>query len=273
LIETEILRRVGKGKWKSDSGIAGSAKLGEDFTALTYQLTPYEIAQYRTLGKDCSEAMEVALENIEPGMTEHSVAGEICKTLWDFGVRPHLALAAADERAFTVRHPIPKNKKFKKHLMAVLCGKRGGLIVNITRMIHAGKKLPAELERKHAAVCAVDMALNTATTVGAPLNDVFAAGVNEYKKQGFENEWTFHHQGGPTGYQGRSYLGKPTEKRAVLLNQAYAWNPSIAGTKSEDTILVGKNGFEFLSTPSAEWPKIKVAVGGKTVERAGIKLI
>ena len=162
---------------------------------------------------------------------------------------------------------------FKKLLMAVLCGKRNGLIVNLTRMVYAGKKLPAELDRKHKAVCAVDAAFNHATVVGTPLKDIFAKGVAEYAKQGFANEWALHHQGGPTGYQGRSYLGRPTEKRLVLPNQAFAWNPSIAGTKSEDTILVGSKGFEFLSTPSADWPKIKVTAGNTEYERAGIKLL
>ena len=271
-IETEIVSRMRGENWASDTGLGGSQKLGEEFLQLTYSLTPNEIRRYRALGKDCSLAMEAALEEVQPGMTEHSIAGLICQSLFDRGVRPHLALVASDERAFTVRHPISKDKKLRKHLMAVLCGKRGGLIVSLTRMMHFGRKLPDELKHKQSAVCAVDLALNTATRVGRPMKDVLAAGIAEYEKQGFAGEWQFHHQGGPTGYQGRSYRGTPTETRQVLANQAFAWNPSIAGTKSEDTILVNDEGFEFLSAPSRIWPTLALTAGGKTYKRPDIKL-
>ena len=50
-------------------------------------------------------------------------------------------------------------------------------------------------------------------------------------------QFTEHHQGGPCGYQGRDYLGSPSAPGVVLENQPYAWNPSITGTKSEDTIM------------------------------------
>jgi len=58
----------------------------------------------------------------------------------------------------------------------------------------------------------------------------------------------------------------------ALANQAFAWNPSIAGTKSEDTILIGENGFEFLSGPTKAWPTVSVKANGKSYKRAGIKL-
>jgi len=252
----------------SDCGIG--SRLPDEFIAMTYTLFPAEIERYRRLGKDCSLAMEEALAEVKPGDSEHHVAGLLCARMWDHAVRPQLALVASDERVVQFRHPIPKYKKIKKHVLAVLCGKRGGLITNVTRMLHFGRKLPDDLRRKHDAVCAIDMAFNTATQVGTPVKDVFAAGVAEYKAQNFADEWTLHHQGGPTGYQGRSFLGRPTEERLVLDNQAYAWNPSIAGTKSEDTILATRDGIEFLSEPTKQWPGIDIKRDGKTVRRADI---
>ena len=140
-------------------------------------------------------------------------------------------------------------------------------------MQHFGKKLPDDLRRKHDACCAIDVAFNLATRVGTPMNEVFAAGVKEYERLGFGEEWKLHHQGGPTGYAGRCFLGTPTEKRRVLNNQAYAWNPSITGTKSEDTILVTNDGIEFLSAPTSAWPGLKVKCGNKTSRRADIRLV
>ncbi len=272
-LAAEIGRRMHGNAWACDLGLPGSQKLDEAFQALTYALTPSEVARYRKLGQDCSEAMEEALSDIRPGCTEQAVAGAICRRLWEHGVRPHVILVAADERVYGFRHPIPTGKKFRTHLMAVLCGKRGGLIVNLTRMLHRGRKLPDELRRKHEACCAIDAALNGATRPGLPLNEVFAAGVAEYARQGFKDEWKLHHQGGPTGYHGRSFLGTPAETRRVCENQAFAWNPSITGTKSEDTMVAGREGFEFLSSPTGKWPALTVQCGGRKLRRAAIRLL
>jgi hypothetical protein len=53
------------------------------------------------------------------------------------------------------------------------------------------------------------------------------------------------------------------------LGQVYAWNPSIAGTKSEDTILVAPAGNEVL-TAIAGWPEIVVEAGGERLSRPAI---
>jgi Xaa-Pro aminopeptidase len=271
-ISKEIARRAGGKRWISDSHLPGSEPVGGEFMALTYVLTPTELDRYRKLGKDCSVAMEESLEPVRPGMNEMQVAANICARLFDRGIRPNLALVASDDRVFQHRHPIPVDKKIKKHMMAVLCGKRSGMIINVTRMVHFAKKLPDDLRRKHDAVCAVDIALNTATIPGRPMNEVFEAGLAEYRKQGFADEWKLHHQGGPTGYQGRSFRGMPSETRKVLSNQAFAWNPSITGTKSEDTIFVTDEGLEFLSSPTRKWPQVTVKAAGKTWKRGDILL-
>jgi hypothetical protein len=45
---------------------------------------------------------------------------------------------------------------------------------------------------------------------------------------------------------------------------AYAWNPTVAGAKSEDTVLVTDEGFETL-TETGEWPTRAVdSVWGET---------
>ena len=272
-IVSEIAGRMGKSPYGADAPLPGSTHVDEEFWTLTYTLTEREIERYRILGRDCSKAMEEALEQVKPGITEHSVAGLICKALLDHSVRPHVILVASDERVSTFRHPTPEAKKVKKHLMAVLCGKRGGLIINLTRMLHFASKLPPDLERKHQAVCDVDIAYNVGTRIGRSAKEVLADGIAEYEKHDFGEEWKLHHQGGPTGYQGRNYRGTPTESRVVLERQAYAWNPSITGTKSEDTILVQGGSIEFLSGPTKDWPTLSVKRDGKTYKRPAIKLV
>jgi Xaa-Pro aminopeptidase len=138
---------------------------------------------------------------------------------------------------------------------AIRC-RRHGLISALTRLVHFGK-LPGALRQRHRAVCAVDASFHLHTRVGTPVRDVFRHGVAAYKDQGFAREWILHHQGGPCGYQGRDYLGSPSAPGVVLENQPYAWNPSITGTKSEDTIMATAKG-PVVMTPAVDWPMVEV---------------
>jgi carboxymethylenebutenolidase len=70
---------------------------------------------------------------------------------------------------------------------------------------------------------------------------------------GFGDEWRLHHQGGPAGYEPRELVATPTAHDALSVGVACAWNPSITGTKSEDTNLVGERDNEIL-TVSPGWP-------------------
>ena len=100
--------------------------------------------------------------------------------------------------------------------------------------------------------------------------EIFAAGVKAYRDSGFPEEWRQHHQGGPTGYAGRYFKATPTEERKVIADSAFAWNPSITGTKSEDTILIaGKKEPEVISTTPG-WPMVETVYKGIKISRPAI---
>ena len=52
-------------------------------------------------------------------------------------------------------------------------------------------------------------------------------------------------------------------------HQGFAWNPSITGTKSEDTILATKKGPEMITHPIL-YPTISLTVGGVSFTRPAI---
>jgi antitoxin VapB len=153
--------------------------------------------------------------------------------------------------------------------MLVLCGRKWGLVCSITRLVHFGR-LPAELRRKAEAVARVDATFLAATRPGRTLGEIFRQAVAVYAATGFAGEWQLHHQGGPAGYEPREFLATPGSSDVVAVGQAYAWNPSITGTKSEDTILVDESGNEVLTAISG-WPTLTVTLAdGQAMARPAI---
>ncbi len=245
----------------SDCGDWGTKAAPVLFAPLHYSLQEVEVKRYRALGRAAEAAMSEACRSSQPGQTEFEIAGVLSARCWERNLTPVVVLVATDERIWKYRHPRPTTKRLRRHAMLIICARQHGLIVALTRLVHFGK-LPAELRAKHDAVCAVDAALHLGTRVGRPVKDVFNDGVAAYRAQGFADEWHLHHQGGPCGYQGRDYLGTPTAVGEVLVNQPFAWNPSITGTKSEDTILAAAKG-PVVITPAQDWPMVSVETGGK----------
>ena len=253
----------------SDTDVPGARKLTGEIARLRYQLFPQEIERYRALGQAAAQALEAAAHAIAPGMTEHAIASAIAARAIGQGIQAALTLVATDERIFKYRHPIPTAKQLDKYAMLVLCARQHGLICSVSRLVHFGE-IPAEIQEKSAACARVDAAFILGSLPGRPARDVFGEAVDEYANAGYADEWRFHHQGGACGYESRDYKASPVSQEVIQSNQAFAWNPSIAGVKSEDTTLVTADGIEILSEASADWPKISVEWQGKTIERPAI---
>jgi Xaa-Pro aminopeptidase len=154
-------------------------------------------------------------------------------------------------RAF--RHPLPTAGPLGEWVMLVVCARRHGLIANATRWV---RFTPPSSEQQDAdrRIRAVETAFLGATRPGTTLGEVLAAGTAAYAEHGFAaDEWTRHHQGGPTGYAGRDPVATPGSPLPVVTGQAFAWNPSGPGVKSEDTVLLGPGGLEVL-TADGVWP-------------------
>ena len=83
-----------------------------------------------------------------------------------------------------------------------------------------------------------------------------------FAEEGFEGEERLHHQGGAAGYRTRDWVAHPASLESVQANQAFAWNPSITGTKVEETSIAFEAGVEVItSTPN--WPRIVTQIDGR----------
>ena len=250
----------------SDALGLGLPSLPADFAELRWTLTDEEIARYRDGVRRAAMAIETACREARQGHTEHDLAAMVLHHVQASGCTAHIVLVAADERVENFRHPIPTDRKVNRYAMLVVGSEFGGLLSSVTRLVSFAPLTP-ELKRKHQAVCNVDAAATLSTRPGRAIGEIFRTIQQAYADNGFADEWKLHHQGGSTGYTGRETSRELADSTVVVReNQAFAWNPSITGTKSEDTILSTAKGVEVLTAMSSRWPR----VAGRTtvVDRA-----
>jgi len=252
----------------SDLPLRDEFDLRDALHHLRAQFTPDETVRFRMLGHLCAAAMQAAVNRVKPGMTEHEIAGVLAHEAEHRGVQAVVNLVASDERIYAFRHPLPSLKKLEKYALLVLCGRRGGLVCSLSRLVHFGS-LSTDLQDKARATAGVDAAFHVTTRPGKTLDAVLSAAIQAYADYGYADEWLLHHQGGVAGYEPREILARPGCQELIALGQACAWNPSITGTKSEDSLLVGEKGNEVVTEISG-WPNYEVEYNGQVVRRPAI---
>lgn len=256
-------------------GILGSdspfpnAKLTEDsFSRVRYSLTEGEISRYREVAAGCAQAVEEVCRKLEPGCIELEIEATVSEALIRRGLRPTVLLVGVDERIRKYRHPVPVEKRLERYAMIAVNAQRWGLIASLTRLVHFGP--PAEeLESRHRAACGVYARFRANTKVGAQASEIFTSMTGWYGEAGYPEEWRYHHQGGATGYREREWVLVPGLNETIQDRQAFAWNPTIEGTKAEDTILVLDGSTETL-TSTGKWPTLEVTVDGQTFPQPAI---
>jgi hypothetical protein len=139
--------------------------------------------------------------------------------------------------------------------MVALCAERDGLIVSLSRIVTAGGL--ADLEVRTRAAATVFGRVLAATRPGVAAPRLYEALAAAYAEVGHAGEELKHHQGGAIGYRARDWVAHPRSQETVDERQAFAWNPTITGTKVEDTALVVGDRVEII-TSTPDWPTIDI---------------
>lgn len=243
--------------------------IADDLRTLRLTLLDAEIVRYRTHGRMIVEGIETAARSLRPTMTEHEAAGELMRQLVRRGMRVAVCLVAGDRRVMVRRHPLPTDAPLGRRAMLSAVAESCGLYAAVTRLV-AFDPPDAEMIRRHRAVCEVFASAVAATRPGRTRADVLADIFNEYRRQGFDGEPMLHHQGGPIGYNPREAIATPGSDELVEPRQAFAWNPTITGTKCEETILVTDRGVEWVTQPGDDWPTLDIARPGFAARLADV---
>lgn len=267
--ELEIIRKLAGGKRiGADHRLPGIEDVSSKINPLRYSLTHWETDRYAEIGRLTSEAIEKTAREIEPGDKECSVIGRLAGRLWENRLDYITTFCAADERISDYRHPIATEKEIRRRAMLCVNSRRQGLIVSLTRFVQFGP-VPEEIRRKYDANVLIDCTFMANTVPGTPVVDAFREGIKAYERSGYPEEYKLHHQGGAIGYVGRDYKVNFRSEEVVQESQAFAWNPSITGSKSEDTMIATSDGPVLLSKPVL-FPELKMEVQGIEFSRPDI---
>lgn len=220
-------------------------------------LLPTEIARFRSLGAETATLLTDLLHQARPEQSERELAAIVTGGIVGLGAEALVVLVGGADRV-AHRHPLPTESPLGRRAMVVVCARRDGLIINVSRWVRFGPAT-AEEESADLRILEVEAQYFAAIRSGATLGEVLEIGCGGYRKYGFEpDEWTNHHQGGIAGYAGRDPRGSIGAPDLIKVGQAFAWNPSGPGCKVEDTVLYTENGIEVL-TVDPRWPTTTVA--------------
>ena len=258
----------------TDFDVPGSSFEPADAADLRQPLTEEDVEAYRILGRETAAAVEAVCRDLAPDDTEREVAADLRGRLARRGIDSPVALVGGEARAQRYRHYTPTAASIGGYALLSVTARRGGLHASCTRTVAFDP--PEWLAERHAAACAVEVSALAATravgdedgdgeTTPRPdagtAGDVFAAVQSAYAEVGWDGEWRRHHQGGAAGFAGREWLATPGSTERVALPMGYAWNPTVEGAKSEDTVLVTDEGCEAL-TATGDWPVRSVEAVG-----------
>ena len=256
--------------------LAGGDRLATDITTPAAQnvegkisrlrstLVAEEIPRYRALGEDVGASLGLLMRSLHPGSTELEVARTVTSALLGIGAYPNVLLVAGDHRIAKYRHPVPTKTTWRQRLLVACCAEREGQIVAASRLVAVGR-IDDDFRKRPLATARVFGAQLAATVAGATGAQLFAAAAKAYADNGYPGEELLHHQGGVIACRSREWVAHPASDAVVEPPQAFAWNPTVTGTKVEETVVLGEDDRLDVITTSPDWPSVDVDVRGQKI--------
>ncbi|USZ72605.1 M24 family metallopeptidase [Natronosalvus halobius] len=253
----------------ADVDVHGLERL--DPATVRQPLTATDRERYRDLGRETAAAVEAVCRELQDDDTEDEVTAALTVSLAARDIEAPVVLVGGSERAQKYRHYTPKPIEFGDYALVSVTTQRHGLHASCTRAVAFDP--PEWLAERHRHAARVETTALAATRDAAAANgtagDVFAEIQAAYDALGHAREWERHHQGGAAGFAGREWIATPDHEAPAIAPMAYAWNPTVQGAKSEDTVLVSDDGFETLTDAGTgtgtddDWPTIEVKAVGE----------
>jgi Xaa-Pro aminopeptidase len=242
---------------------------GVDAGSLRQPLATEDVERYRSLAEETAAAVERVCRELEPGDAEYEAASALRIALSSGEMTAPVVRVAGSERAEAYHSPPAGADELGDYAVVTVTAERRGLHASLTRTVAFDP--PERFEAQFRAAARAEATALAATREAAAdgtAGEVFAAIREAYDELGFPDAWQHGEQGGAAGFTRREWLAAPDASHDVRAPMGYAFNPVVGGARSEDTYLVGDDGFECL-TATPNWPTFDAAAVGfdLTLER------
>jgi len=249
----------------------GDEELDTLLLKLRVMFSEYEQVRYEDVGRRTAVALERGMLKLTPEMTERDAAGVIGAELYKQGLDVPLILVFGDESRTLYRHNLPRDVLIGNRCFVSVCAKRYGLVVSATRSIEFGRD--KAFERQHRENAFIDAEIIHLSLQSESFSEIFSGIVDAYGRHGYPGEWRLHHQGGLAGYNTRELVATPSSRFEIVNGMPFAWNPTVSGTKSEDTYIRHEGEMRLISVnQDGSWPYLEFEVGGMLYRRPDVLL-
>lgn len=218
-------------------------------------LTERDRSRYEQASREATRALETVARKVTATHTEREAASLLHEELQSRGLGSPVVLVGGAERSQRHRHFTPKDEPLGRYGILTIVAVQDGLNVAATRTVAFDP--PEWLADRYEAASRVAATAMAATAdrsrEAGTAGDVFDAIRTAYAEVGWEGEWQHHHQGGAIGFESREWVATPDAEDPVETPAPYAWNPTVQGAKTEDTVMVSADGVDVL-TLTGDWP-------------------
>ncbi len=266
--ESAAIRSISKGMPMGRDFGPDSGYVAGELQKLRFSLTEQEVQRYLEGGTMVSRLVEETAASVRPGDTEWSVVARVAERARCEGLEVMSLFCGSDERISRYRHAIATGKRIRERVQMGGNLRYKGLVICLTRYVNF-VPVTAQLRRQYWDNVKIDCTMIGESVPGDSYQRPFLAGKKAYEDLGYGEEFQKHHQGGPIGYVPRDYRIDFTHHGIIAKNQAFCWNPSITGTKSEDTVISTEDGPLFVTRPYL-FPRFELETGGRRYVRPEI---
>lgn len=246
-----------------DAALQGAKDESTRIASLRFPLERVECQRLRFLGRALAHAVEATGRNLKPGLTEAEIAGEMSHRLVKRGIIPQRLQVAADGRLRHYRHWTFSDTPLRHWVVLSAIGSYQGLHASATRVVCFGQPSDELAQSFQQAVLLIATGMHF-SQAGSILASVWEKVRRIYEKTGAPLEWQLCDQGTVMGYQVCETPLVPRSDYTLSPRTAVWWRPSAGPVQVGETILVGEQGYEWL-TSADQWPLLQISVRGHLI--------
>lgn len=246
-----------------DTHQPGGRPAARPLQLLRLTLTNLELQRLQQLCRVLVHAVEVTCGQLQQGITEAAIAGEISHRLVRRTVTPVRIQVCADGRNHRYRRWSFGEDPVAQYVSISCTARRWGLHAAVNRTVCFNAP-PAELTATHQKAALVHATAIHFTRGGETPASVWPRVRRIYEKFDIAGEWMLADQADLLGYRPCEHQFTPASELQLQPGMVVFWHPSVHAAMPGDTLAIGASHAEIL-TKSTVWPELRIQVRGHEV--------